>query len=88
MNPKNRIGGKGYIGNDIITSYRKPAGGELPDWQKEYNSQVNKIRWVIEQMIGIFKNWTILHIDYRRPLKTFVNTLAAVVGLHFYCTAE
>src|ERR1700689_4562306 len=28
--------------------FRKPAGGELLDWQKEYNSAVNKIRWMIE----------------------------------------
>src|SRR5213078_3902705 len=40
MNPKNWIGDKGYIGNNIITPYRKPAGGELLDWQKEYNAGV------------------------------------------------
>ena len=67
MNPKNWIGDKGYIGNNIITPYRKPAGGELLDWQKEYNRQVNKIRWMIEQVISHFKNWTIVHTDYRRP---------------------
>ena len=42
MNPKNWIGDKGYIGNNMITPYRKPAGGELLDWQKEYNGQVNR----------------------------------------------
>src|SRR5690348_17411777 len=68
MNPKNWIGDKGYIGNNMITPYRKPAGGELLDWQKEYNGQVNKIRWMIEQVISHFKNWTIMHTDYRRPL--------------------
>src|SRR5437660_940324 len=78
---------KGYIGNNMITPYRKPAGGELLDWQKEYNTQVNKIRWMIEQVISHFKNWTIMHTDYRRPLKTFETTISAVVGLHFYRTA-
>ena len=34
----------------MITPFRKPAGGELLDWQKEYNSEVNKIRWMIEQV--------------------------------------
>ena len=43
----------------MITPFRKPAGGELLDWQKEYNSEVNKIRWMIEQVISHFKNWTI-----------------------------
>ena len=52
MNPKNWIGDKGYIGNNMITPFRKPAGGESYfDWQKEYNSEVNKIRWMIE------RNW-------------------------------
>ena len=53
----------------MITPFRKPAGGELLDWQKEYNSEVNKIRWMIEQVISHFKNWTIMHTDYRRRLK-------------------
>ena len=87
MNPKNWIGDKGYIGNNMITPYRKPAGGKLLDWQKEYNTQVNKIRWMIEQVISHFKNWTIMHTDYRRPLGTFATTISAVVGLHFYRTA-
>jgi DDE superfamily endonuclease/Helix-turn-helix of DDE superfamily endonuclease len=87
MDPKNWIGDKGYIGNHMITPFRKPAGGELLDWQKEYNTQVNKIRWMIEQVISHFKNWTIMHTDYRRPLGTFTTTISAVVGLHFYRTA-
>ena len=49
-------------------------------------SEVNKIRWMIEQVISHFKNWTIMHTDYRRPLKTFETTISAVVGLHFYRT--
>ena len=88
INPRNWIGDKGYIGNNMITPFRKPAGGELLDWQKEYNSEVNKIRWMIEQVISHFKNWTIMHTDYRRPLKTFETTISAVVGLHFYRTVR
>ena len=53
----------------MITPFRKPAGGELLGWQKEYNAQVNKIRWMIAA-ISHFKNWTIMHTDYRRPLGT------------------
>ena len=69
MNPRNWIGDKGYIGNNMITPFRKPAGGDLLGRQKEYNSEVNKIRWMIEQVISHFKNWTIMHTDYQRPLK-------------------
>ena len=84
MDPKNWIGDKGYIGNNMITPFRKPVGGELLNWQKEFNTEVNKIRWMIEQVISHFKNWTIMHTDYRRPLGTFTTTISAVIGLHFY----
>jgi hypothetical protein len=47
--------------------FRKTAGGELLNWQKEYDPQVNKIRWMIEHVISHFKNWTIMHTDYRLP---------------------
>jgi hypothetical protein len=84
MNPKNWMGDKGYVGNDMLTPFKKPAGGELLNWQKEYNSQINKTRWKIEQVISHLKNWAILRTDYRRPLKTFPETISAVIGLQFY----
>jgi hypothetical protein len=87
MDPKNWVGDKGYVGNGMITPFKKPAGGELLDWQKEYNSQVNKIRWKIEQVISHLKNWRILSSDYRRPIQTFTATISAVIGLQFYRTA-
>jgi hypothetical protein len=54
------------------------------DWEKDYNTSVNKTRWMIEQVIANFKTWRILHTDYRRPLATFAKTISAVVALHFY----
>jgi hypothetical protein len=84
LDPKNWMGDKAYIGNGMITPFRKPEGRELLDWQKEFNAGVNKIRWMIEQVISHFKNWTIMHTDYRRPLNTFATTISAVIGLHFY----
>src|SRR2546430_16217780 len=59
INPRNWIGDKGYIGNNMITPFRKPAGGELLDWQKEYHSAVNRIRWMVEHVISRFSDWTI-----------------------------
>jgi len=88
LDPKNWVGDKGYVGNDMITPFKKPAGGELPAWQKEFNTQVNKIRWMIEQVISHFKNWRIMHTDYRRPIDTFTTTISAVIGLHFYRMPE
>jgi len=87
LDPGNWAGDKGYVGNGMITPFKKPAGGELLAWQKEFNTQVNKIRYVIEQVIANFKTWRIMHTDYRRPLATFPETISAVVGLHFYATA-
>ena len=88
MDPKNWIADKGYVGNGMITPFKKPAGGELLDWQKEYNRQVNRIRYVIEQVIAHFKTWRIMDTDYRRPIGTFPETISAVIGLHFYRMAE
>ena len=75
------------LGNNMITPFKKPQGGELLDWQKEFNKQVNKIRYIIEQIIANFKTWRIMHTDYRRPLAAFPETISAVVALHFYATA-
>ena len=43
---------------------------DLLDWEKEFNTQVNKVRYMIEQVIANFKTWRIMHTDYRRPLGT------------------
>jgi hypothetical protein len=84
MDPGNWAGDKGYVGHGMITPFKKPAGAELLDWQKEFNTQVNKFRYVIEQVIANFKTWRIMHTDYRRPIETFTNTISAVIALHFY----
>jgi DDE superfamily endonuclease len=86
--PANWIGDKGYIGKGMITPIRKPAYRELVDWEKEFNTAVNRIRYLIERTIANFKTWRILHTDYRRPLATFTTTISTVVGLHFYAMAS
>lgn len=53
----------------MITPFKKPARGEFLDWQKEFNTGVNKIRWIIERAISHLKNWSIMSTDYRRPFK-------------------
>src|ERR1700730_14953880 len=78
------IGDKGYQGSDFITPFKKPQGGELLDWQKEFNAQVNKLRAPVERAIAHLKSWRILHTDYRRPLRTYVMSYRAAVGLYFF----
>jgi hypothetical protein len=76
-----------YVGNGMITPIKKPTHRDLLDWEKEFNKQVNKIRWIIEQVIANLKTWRILHTDYRRPIDTFSATISTVIALHFYATA-
>jgi hypothetical protein len=71
----------------MTTPYKKHLCRDLTDWEKNYNTQVNKIRYVIEQAIANFKTWRIMHTDYRRPLSTFSTTISTVVALHFYLTS-
>ncbi len=78
------LGDKGYIGTGMITPWRKPANGNLLDWQKEFNTSINKIRYRIERTIANLKTWRILHTDYRRPLETFTTTISTVIALEFY----
>jgi hypothetical protein len=60
---------------------------EARELSPRMRKQINKIRYVIEQVIANFKTWRIMHTDYRRPLATFPETISAVVALHFYATA-
>jgi alkylated DNA repair dioxygenase AlkB len=87
LDSENWVGDKGYIGHSMITPIRKPPSRPLLDWEKEFNAQINKIRYVIEQVIANLKTWRILHTDYRRPLSTFTETISTVIALHFYATA-
>lgn len=80
----NTIGDKGYVGTGILTPYRKPAGGELLDWQKEFNTAINRIRYIAEREIANFKTWRIMHTDYRRPEHTYTTLFNAVRALHFF----
>lgn len=84
LDPGNTIADKGYLGTGVITPFRKPVGGELLDWQKEFNAAINKMRYVIEQAIANFKTWRCMHTDYRRPLRTYATAFRAVRALHFF----
>ena len=87
LDPRQWLGDKGYVGNTMITPIKKPIYRDLLDWEKEFNTQINQVRWIIERTIANLKTWRILHTDYRRPLATFTTTISAVIGLHFYATA-
>ena len=78
------IGDKGYQGSGFITPFKKPAGGKLLGWQKEFNAQVSRLRAPVERAIAHLKSWRVLHADYRRPLRTYVASYRAAIGLYFF----
>jgi hypothetical protein len=80
----NAFADKGYVGCGVTTPFKKPVGGELLEWQKEFNSTVNHYRAVAERVIGNFKTWRCMHTDYRRPQRTYLPAFRAVRSLHFF----
>jgi hypothetical protein len=84
LNAPNGFGDKGYLGTGLITPFRKPPGGELLAWQKEFNAMVNSFRAAVERAIANVKTWRILHTDYRRPRSTYETAFNAVRGLIFF----
>ena len=81
--PSQFIADKGYTGRGMTTPQKKPAGEPMPEGTKNYNTQINKLRWPVEQAIAHLKTWRILHTDYRRPYTTFPTTIKAVLDLYF-----
>jgi hypothetical protein len=78
------IGDKGFIGTDYIsTPVRKPEGRELYMSEHDYNNQISSLRASVERAVASLKTWRILFTDYRRPLKTFLSSFRAAIGLFF-----
>jgi hypothetical protein len=71
----------------MITPIKKAKEVELLEWQKTFNTAINKMRAVVERVIANLKTWRIIHTDYRRPIDTFETTISAVIGLQFYSLA-
>jgi DDE superfamily endonuclease len=79
------FGDKGFIGTDYITTpVRKPESRELYMREHDYNNQVSSFRAPVERAIATLKTWRILFTDYRRPLKTFLCSFRAAIGLYFF----
>jgi hypothetical protein len=78
------VADKGYQGTGAITPKKKPKGGELTDQDKEFNTSVNRIRYVVERAIANIKTWRILHTDYRRPIDSFERAFNVVRALIFF----
>lgn len=84
IDPSSCIADKGYIGTGVHTPYKKPPNSELTEGQKQANKSLNEIRYVVERTIAHIKAWKILAHDYRRPLRTFKETITATLALYTY----
>ena len=79
------LGDKGFIGTDYITTpVRKPRERDLYLREHDYNNQISSLRAPVERAIANLKTWRILFTDYRRPLKTFLTSFRAAIGLYFF----
>jgi hypothetical protein len=79
------VGDKGFIGTDyIITPVRKPKDRDLSVSEQDYNNQISSLRAPVERAVAHLKTWRILFTDYRRPLKTFLSSFRAAIGLYFF----
>lgn len=80
----NSFADKGYLGCGPTTPFRKPPGGELLDWQKDFNTTVNRHRAAVERVIGNTKTWRAFHTDYRRPHAGYPQAFRTIRALHFF----
>ena len=55
---------------------------------KDNNAALSALRAPIERVVAHFKNWKILHTDYRRPYSTYRDTYDATRGLFFFSTTS
>jgi len=78
------FGDKGYQGTGLVTPKKKPRDGELTMSDKEYNSQISSFRAPVERLVAHFKNWKMLHTDYRRPYSTYHAAFDATRALFFF----
>lgn len=88
-NPDETAADLGYIGVDGIGTvpFRKPKGGELKDWQREFNACLSKIRAAVEHAVAKVKAWRMLSEEggrYRCPIDKYESMLTAVTGLLFF----
>lgn len=81
---------KGYLDNETVMSFRRPAGTELIDRQKEFRTEVKQDPLDDRSGSLTLQELDYLHTDYpctsiiRRRINTFTTTISTVISLHFY----
>jgi hypothetical protein len=75
----------GWPGKTPKTSLPQPR--KSSEWEKQFNTDVSHLRAPVERAIAHIKSWRILHTDYRRPLRTYLTSFRAAIGLYFFKAA-
>ena len=78
------IGDKGYQGACMYTPTKMPQWRNLNEGDKKANAALSALRAPVERVVSHFKNWRILHTDYRRPYSTYHETFDAARALFFF----
>jgi hypothetical protein len=78
------IADKGYQGAEMFTPTKKPRGRKLSEGEKKANAALSTLRAPVERLVAHFKNWRILHTDYRRPYSTYRDSFDAARALFFF----
>lgn len=81
---KSGIADKGYQGAEMFTPTKKPQWRKLNEGEKKANAALSALRAPVERLVAHFKNWRILHADYRRPYSTYRDTFDAARALFFF----
>ncbi len=87
--PDNTGADLGYIGVSGIgiVPFKRVNGRELKDWQREFNTDLSKIRSAVEHAVAKVKCWRMLSEEggrYRCPVDKFESLLAAITGLFYF----
>lgn len=78
------IADKGYQGAEMFTPTKKPKWRKLGEGEKKANAALSALRAPVERLVAHFKNWRILHADYRRPYSTYRDSFDAARALFFF----
>lgn len=74
----------GYVGLNMLCPNRRPAGYDLNDHDRGFNTQLSAIRAAVEHGISWLKNWKMLSGRYRGPLDKIESVIRTITHLHYY----